>query len=128
MGFVNINGHQVHTSNIGTGTWVSGTISNWSAGTITTSGGGSYSLYTIQPQKTTYHILGKDIEVEGYKDATVAIIISNINILGKTYYDDIKKQGISLPSDIEKYLEKEFLILERDRKIDSVINDGGNEK
>lgn len=132
MGFVNINGIQVHTSSIGVGVtgstgsyWAGGT---WSAGTLTVSGASnSYLTYTIQPQKTTYHILGKDIEVEGYKDYTVAMIISTINVLGKSYYDEIKKQRISLPNDIEEYLDKEFLILERDRKIDSVINDRGNE-
>lgn len=130
MGFVNINGQQVHTSNIG----VSGTIGvtgsgiTWSSGTITGTGlSHSYLTYTIQPQKTTYHVLGKDIEVEGYKDYTTSMIIAGINVLGKPYYDEFKKQRISLPKDIEEYLDKEFLILERDRKIDSVINDRGNE-
>jgi len=130
MGFVNINGIQVHTSNIGVGGtgstgsyWAGGT---WSAGTITTSGVPGIT-YTIQPQKTTYHILGKDVEVDGYKDYTVSMIIATINVLGKSYYDEIKKQRISLPKEIEEYLDREFLILERDRKIGSIINDRGNE-
>lgn len=123
MGFVNTNGHQVHISNIG-----SGTISNWSAGTITTSGG-SYSLYTIiQPSITSYHILGEDVEVEGYKDSYISLIIATINVLGKQYYDELKEQQVNLPKEIVDFLEKKFVILERDRKIDSVINDRGNEK
>ncbi len=127
MGFVNINGSNVHTSSIYTGTTSSiyGTGSNVtisSGSNITVSNSsGNFVGYSIQPQKTTYHILGEDLEVEGWLDSNVAMIISIINVLGKPYYDELKKQQVSLPKEIEKFLESKFIVLERDRKIDEVI-------
>lgn len=111
MGFVNINGTNTHTSAIGlTGSFgISGT-------------------YTTTTASSLYHILGEDVEVNGYKDPNVSIIIATINVLGKPYYDQLLKQGISLPSEISTFLEKKFLILERDRKIDSIISDGLHDK
>lgn len=123
MGFVNINSKQIHTSALNGMTFSSGT---WSTTTITS--GGSYSYYTIAPARTIYHILGEDVEVEGYRDVTVSMLIATINILGKPYYDELKKQRIYLQKDIEDFLDKKFIILERDRKIESVINDRTNEK
>ena len=56
------------------------------------------------------------------------MIIATINVLGKPYYDELIKQGVILPSEILTFLEKKFLILERDRKIDSIISDGLHDK
>lgn len=139
MGFININGQQVHTSNIASSnitiSGTSGTIGIGTGGTSNTLtvsgststiytgtniGGGSF---TIQPAKTTYHILGEDVEVEGYKDFNVASCVALINVLGKPYYDELKKQDVYFPSELEEYLEKKFVILERDRKINEVIKD-----
>lgn len=54
MGFVN-----------NTGIGATRTIGTWSAGGLTITTGTSTSLlYTIQPQTTTYHILGEDFEVK----------------------------------------------------------------
>jgi hypothetical protein len=119
MGFVNINGNNVHTSAIVYGlTGPNGLTGSYSS--ITTSG----STYTIISSKSTYHILGEDVEVDNYKDSNISIIIASINVLGKPYYDQLLKQGISLPYEVSTFLEKKFLILERDRKIDSIISDG----
>jgi hypothetical protein len=117
MGFLNINGNNVHTSAIVYGlTGSNGLTGSYSS--TTTSG----STYTIISSKSTYHILGEDVEVDDYKDSNISIVIASINVLGKPYYDELIKQGISLPKEISKFLEKKFLILERDRKIDSIIN------
>ena len=130
MGFVNINGNNVHTSALSGSyglTGSTGTISTstgTSYGTITTSG----SAYSTLLAKSTYHILGEDVEVDGYKDNTIVMIIATINVLGKPYYDELLKQGVILPSEILTFLEKKFLILERDRKIDSIISDGLHDK
>jgi hypothetical protein len=129
MGFVNINGNNVHTSALSgsygltgsTGTITTSTGTN----TITTAGSAYYSTISM---KSTYHILGEDVEVDGYKDNHIIIIIASINVLGKPYYDELLKQGTSLPSEISTFLEKKFLILERDRKIDSIISDGLHDK
>ena len=77
---------------------------------------------TISSNTTTYNILGEDVTVEGYKDFNTANIIATINVLGKPYYDELRKQGISLPDKIDSLLEEKFRILERDRKINSVID------
>lgn len=143
MGFVNIGGQSVHTSAIGTpifgtpsvsGTLISGT---GSSGTLIVSGtnsnittstlssgqyvtwGGSTINYTMN--KITYHVLGEDIQVDGYGDPYLAVTISTLNVLGKPFYDELKKNNVSLPTEIEEYLELKFKILERDRKIKDIL-------
>ena len=71
--------------------------------------------------KTTYHVLGEAIEVDGYGDPYLAVAISTLNILGKPFYDELKKNNLNLPSEIEEYLEIKFKILERDRKIKEIL-------
>ena len=113
MGFVNINGNNIHTSAIGlTGSFgISGTYTTTTASSLT----------IISTSKAEYHILGEDVQVEGYKDPNVSTIIATISVLGKPYYDELLKQGISLPYEVSTFLEKKFLILERDRKINTII-------
>ena len=141
MGFVNTSGQTVHTSAIGSpifgtpsvtsgslyGTGsstltLSGTSSNT---TITTGTPGSYVVYgngsTLSSAKTTYHVLGEDIQVDSYANAELGITISTLNVLGKPFYDQLKKNKITLPTEIEEYLEKKFKILERDRKIKDIL-------
>jgi hypothetical protein len=71
--------------------------------------------------KTTYHVLGEDIQVDGYGDTHLAVAISTLNILGKPFYEQLKKNNITLPTEIEEYLEVKFKILERDRKIKDIL-------
>ena len=134
MGFVNIGGQNVHTSSIGNSIFgtpsMSGSIGLTSSSitssitTATLSGqylvmGGSTINYSLN--KVKYHILGEDVEVNGYSDSNLAIAISTLNVLGKPFYDELKKNNINLPNEIEEYLEVKFKILERDRKIDDVL-------
>jgi hypothetical protein len=141
MGFVNIGGQTVHTSAIGAPVFgtpsisssvgnsgiisISGTNSSITTSSTTLSSGqyltwgGSTMNYSIN--KTTYHVLGEDIEVDGYGDPYLAVAISTLNILGKPFYDELKKNNVSLPSEIEEYLEFKFKILERDRKIKEIL-------
>jgi hypothetical protein len=71
--------------------------------------------------KTTYHVLGEDIEVEGHGYPYLVVAISTLNVLGKPFYDELKKNKVSLPTEIEEYLEVKFKILERDRKIKDIL-------
>ena len=133
MGFVNIGGQTVHTSSIGTPVFgtpstsgsliISGTNSSITTSTISSgqylTWGGSTMNYSMN--KTTYHVLGEDIEVDGYSDQYLAVAISTLNVLGKPFYDELKKNNINLPSEIEEYLEVKFKILERDRKIKDIL-------
>jgi hypothetical protein len=141
MGFVNISGQTVHTSAIGspifgTPSVTSGSlygtgsstliISSTSSNTTITNGtAGSQIVYangsTLSFAKTTYHVLGEDIQVDSYANAELGIAISTLNILGKPFYDQLKKNNVSFPKEIEEYLEKKFKILERDRKIKEIL-------
>ena len=85
----------------------------------------SYGLYGTSFNttivKTKYHILGEDVEVSGYIDGTTAMMISTLNVLGKPYYDELKKNNVSFSNEIEDFLKQKFKILERDTKIDSIL-------
>jgi len=139
MGFVNIGGQTVHTSAIGTPVFgtpsisssvgnsgiisISGTNSSITTSTLSSgqylTWGGSTMNYSVN--KTTYHVLGEDIEVDGYGDSHLAVVISTLNVLGKPFYDELKKNNITLQKEIEEYLEVKFKILERDRKIKEIL-------
>lgn len=135
MGFVNINGQQLHTSNISTTgpTGSSGQQNSSisiSGGSITTTTGSNNNLvyssssgsFVISSPKTTYFILGEEFETESYwTDSSLALIISSINIMGKPFYDDLKKQGVVLPEDIDDFINERFKIIERDKKIEDII-------
>ena len=83
----------------------------------------NYNYNPSSGLSTYYHLLGQDIEVMGHKSIEIATIVSLINVLGKAYYHDIKKQGISLPKEIETFLEENIVSFERDKKISSIIVD-----
>ncbi len=100
MGYINTGGQQVHTSSLsnsifGTPSVSSGSLSigTSSSAILTISGtnslitsstaagqyltwGGSTINYTNQ--KTKYHVLGEDIEVDGYSDPSLAVVISTL--------------------------------------------------
>ena len=76
--------------------------------------------------KTKYHILGEDVEVSGHIDGTTAMMISTLNVLGKPYYDELKKNKVSFSNEIEEYLEVKFKVMERDTKIDSILDYSDN--
>jgi hypothetical protein len=72
---------------------------------------------TISPQKVTYHVLGEDIEVSGYYDTNLVMIISILNVLKKPYYDELKKNRFKFPEEIENCLRIGF----RDNLIDEIM-------
>ena len=106
------------------------TILNTGSTTITTSTNGNGIIYNanagsfvISNPKSTYHVLGEDVEVSGgYKDGNTAIMIASLNVLGKPYLDELHKNSVFFPTEIEEYLEKKFKWIERDKKIDDIIN------
>ena len=71
-----------------------------------------------------YNILGEDIEFPNLiQDIQVGINLSLINLLGKTYYDELKKNGVSFVSEIDKVLKEKLKIHERDKKISTIIDE-----
>ena len=111
---------QVPTGILAT-TGTSSNISTTISGTSLVYNGSSFS---IGVSKTTYHILGEDVEVSNgvYADPNLVTNISILNILGKPFLDELHKNNTFFPSEIEDYLEKKFKWLERDKKIDDIIN------
>ena len=88
----------------------------------TISSTGSYGTsFNTTIAKTKYHILGEDVEVSGYIDGTTAMMISTLNVLGKPFYDELKKNNVNFSNEIEDFLKQKFKILERDNKIDSIL-------
>lgn len=81
-----------------------------------------YNSITTSSQK--YHILGEDVEVSigYYKDPNLLTNISILNVLGKPFLDELHKNNFFFPTEIEEYLENKFKWLERDKKIDNIIN------
>lgn len=104
-------------------------ITGSSSNTSTTVSGSSLvynvSSFTIGSSKTTYHILGEDVEISisnHYRDSNLITNIAIFNVLGKPFLDELHKNNVFFPSEIEDYLEKKFKWLERNKKIDDIIN------
>ena len=68
--------------------------------------------------KTTYHVLGEDVEVEGIKDFEMVICLSTLNVLGKPFYDELKKNLVTFPKEIEEFLKVSF----RDQLLNDILN------
>jgi hypothetical protein len=84
-------------------------------------GHGSWGSATIQQQKTTYVILGEEYETEGYPDTSIGIAIATLNVLGKPYWLELKKQQFSFGYDIDAFIEERITVLDRDKKINDIL-------
>lgn len=93
----------------------------YNSNSTTVSAGLCGTSFTVS--KAKYHILGEDVEVSGYLDGTTAMMLSTLNVLGKPYYDELKKNNVSFSNEIEDFLKQKFKILERDTKIDSILDE-----
>ena len=93
------------------------TIGNGSLNAAIGSGVYAGTSATLSPQKVTYHVLGEDIEVSGYYDTNLVMIISILNVLKKPYYDELKKNKFKFPEEIENCLRIGF----RDNLIDEIM-------
>lgn len=115
-------------TNITTGT--SNVTGNWANSTITLgnnvnavygNGHGSWGSATIQQQKTIYVILGEEYEANGYADPTLGMAIATLNVLGKPYWLELKKQQFSFGYDIDAFIEERITVLDRDKKINDIL-------
>lgn len=90
----------------------------WTTNTTLATGGNI--VYGSSPF-CVYHVLGQDLEInEPWCPATAANIAS-LNILGKKFLEELHKNGVFFPDQIEEDIKKKFIILERDIKINSVV-------
>lgn len=107
------------------------TSNNLSGGYITTTTGlgGNYittssilNTSTLNPINR-YNILGEEVDLEiGDYNGSFAITIATLNVLGRPFYEELKKQPISLSNEVIEIIERRLIITERERKINSVIN------
>lgn len=72
-----------------------------------------------------YYILGEyyySNSISSYSQIlNMKLILSNINILGKPFYEQIKKQKIEIPEDIDNFIQSRLKSFERNRKIDNIM-------
>lgn len=84
--------------------------------------------YNSFVSSATYNVLGEEVEVDSStRDPFLAQNLALINVLGKPFYDELIKNGFIFTGKIEKVLIRRLQILERDKKINSVLDDRGNE-
>jgi hypothetical protein len=118
------------SSGTASGTVAIGTSTGWVNSTITLgnnvnliygNGHGSWGSATIQSQKTIYVILGEEYETDGYPDPTIAMIIATLNILGKHYWIELKKQNFTFGYEMDAFIEERITVLDRDKKINDIL-------
>lgn len=105
---------------------------NLSGGYITTTTGSSGNYITTSSVLNTsvlnsisnrYNILGEEVDLDiSDHNGSFAITISTLNVLGRPFYEELKKQPISLSNEVIEIIERRLIITERERKINSVIN------
>jgi hypothetical protein len=110
------------TSNIATGNWANSTVTlGANVNAIYGNGHGSWGSATIQSQKTIYVILGEEYETNGYSDPTLGMAIATLNVLGKPYWLELKKQQFSFGYDMDSFIEERIIVLDRDKKINDIL-------
>lgn len=96
------------------------------SGINTSTSNGVSAVYAVSGSsghsKNKFNILGEVYEHTGYIDGHIAVAISTINVLGTPFWDELKKNGVIFPHEMEQFIEKRITILERDKKIDDIIN------
>lgn len=111
------------SSSISIGT-SSGIISTISGSSLTTISGSSLTM-GMTSYTRTFHVLGEDFELSNNSgfDSNLVIIISTLNVLGRPFWEELKKQNVYLPDELKDFIEKRLVILDRDEKINSIIKD-----
>lgn len=125
------------SSGLAAGTLLTGTsnitgTANYAANSTITLGNNVNAIYgngqgswgsTIQTPKITYVILGEEYEVESgsFMDASTASIIATLNVLGKPYWLELKKQNFSFGYDMDAFIEERIIVLDRDKKINDIL-------
>jgi hypothetical protein len=77
--------------------------------------------YSIK-QTCSYNVMGKEIEVSGTICPMVAMYVASINVLGKRFYDQVKKQHVKLPKEIVDYVDNNIVAWERNKKLNIITN------
>jgi len=89
---------------------------------------GGTTINNLSFVKAKYHILGEDVTVSGNKDGTTAMMIATLNVLGRPFYEELRKNDVCFPPDIEEYLQERFRAEERNDKIEEILDKNKNEE
>lgn len=68
-----------------------------------------------------YVILGEEYKTDYAFSIDIVIAIATLNVLGKPYWIELKKQNFSFGYDLDKFIEERIIVLDRDRKIDDIL-------
>jgi hypothetical protein len=49
-------------------------------------------------------------------------MISTLNVLGKPFYEELKKNNVSFPDDMDKFIQQRLKVIDRDKKIKDILN------
>ena len=111
------------TTTTTTSTTISTGVSSANGATLTTSNNGNINYVTTgySAISTIYHILGEDFDTSNYLDGTTAVMICTLNVLGRPFYEELKKNKISFPQEMDEFIQQRLKVLERDMKIESII-------
>jgi hypothetical protein len=103
--------------------------STQSSGHVLVSNASGQATFTNYAPTKKYNILGEEYEIEGlysYNDLHLANCIATLNILGEPYWIEIKKQGVTFDSDLEKFIEERLKQRRREDNINKIV--GTNSK
>lgn len=95
-----------------------------SSGIISTMTGHNLTI-GVTSYTRKFHVLGEDFDLSdnyGF-DSNLVVIISTLNVLGRPFWEELKKQNVYLPDELKDFIEKRLVILDRDVKINSIIKD-----
>ena len=110
------------TTTTTTSTTISTGVSSANGATLTTSNSNiNYVTSGYSAISTIYHILGEDFDTSNYLDGTTAVMICTLNVLGRPFYEELKKNKISFPQKMDEFIQQRLKVLERDSKIESII-------
>jgi hypothetical protein len=96
-----------------------------SSGIISTISSGHNLTIGVTSYTRKFHVLGEDFELSnnyGF-DSNLVIIISTLNVLGRPFWEELKKQNVYLPDELKDFIEERLVIIDRDNKINSIIKD-----
>ena len=78
--------------------------------------------YSHVIQETTYHFMGEEIKVQGYKNLDIAMCLASIESNGWKYYESLIKNEVTFEGNIGEHLERLYLQYCRDQKIESILD------
>jgi hypothetical protein len=81
----------------------------------------NFSTYTITKNTCSYNVFGKEVVVDGDKCPITSIYIATLNTLGIKFYNEFKKQNVSIAYELQEFIENNILQWERERKLNQLL-------